>query len=82
MPNEIKKNISEDFRWWNINETKNYPWRNKARRTEVCTLVNHVEHFLILALTITGSISSFVLPVLLRIPMGIVSSAIGLKFVQ
>ena len=52
------------------------------KHNKVCTLVNHVEHFLILALPITGSTSIFVLPILLGIPMGIASSAIGLKFVQ
>ena len=52
------------------------------KHNKVCTLVNHVEHFLILALAITGSVSIFFLPVLLGIPMGIASSAIGLKFAQ
>ena len=52
------------------------------KHNKVCTLVNHVEHFPILALAITGSISIFVFPVLLGIPMGIASSAIGLKFAQ
>ena len=52
------------------------------KHNKVCTLVNHVGHFLILALAITGSVSIFFLPVLLGIPMGIASSAIGLKFAQ
>ena len=47
------------------------------KHNKVCTLVNHVGNFLILALAITGSVSIFVLPILLGIPMGIASSAIG-----
>ena len=62
-------------------ETKQGELMSK-KHNKVCTLVNHVEHFPILALAITGSISIFVFPVLLGIPMGIASSAIGLKFAQ
>ena len=32
------------------------------KHSKVCTLVHHVEHFLILALAITGSVSIFVFP--------------------
>ena len=52
------------------------------KHSKVCALINHVEHFLILGLAITRSVSIFVLPILLGIPMGITSSAIGLKFSQ
>ena len=64
-----------------LEETKQGELMSK-KHNKVCTLVNHVEHFLILALAITGSISIFVFPVFLGIPMGIASSAIGLKFAQ
>ena len=49
------------------------------KHKKVCTTLNYIEHFLILASTITGciSISSFVS--LLGIPIRITSSAIGLK---
>ena len=49
------------------------------KHKKVCTTLNYIKHFLILASTITGciSISSFVS--LLGIPIRITSSAIGLK---
>ena len=52
------------------------------KHNKVCALVNHSEHFLILGLAITRSVSVFVLPILLGIPMGIASSAIGLRYAQ
>ena len=49
------------------------------KHEKVCKSLNYIEHFLILALTITGcnSISAFLS--LIGIPIGITSSAIGLK---
>ena len=44
-----------------------------------CTTLNYIEHFLILVFTITGCISISAFVSLLGIPMGIMSSAIGLK---
>ena len=46
---------------------------------KVCTTLNYVEHFLILASTVTGCISCSGFASLLGIPIGITSSAIGLK---
>ena len=45
----------------------------------VCTTLNYIEHFLILVSTITGCISTSSFASLLGIPIGITSSAIGLK---
>ena len=45
----------------------------------VCTTLNCIEHFLILGFTITGCISISVFASLMGIPIGITSSAIGLK---
>ena len=42
--------------------------------------LNYIEHFLILASTIAGCISIFAFGYLLDFPIGIISSAIGLKF--
>ena len=44
-----------------------------------CTTLNHIEHFLILASTITGCISISDFASLVGIPIGIMISAIGLK---
>ena len=43
------------------------------------TSLNHIEHFLILSSTITGCISISAFTFLIGIPIGITSSAIGLK---
>ena len=47
---------------------------NKKHK-KVCTTLNHIEQFLILASTITGSISISAFASLLGIPIGITSSA-------
>ena len=51
------------------------------KHKKVCTTLNYIEHFLILASTITGCISISAFAALLGIPMGITSSEIGLKIV-
>ena len=49
------------------------------KHKKVCTTLNYIEHFLILASTITGCISISAFASLIGIPIGITSSAIGLK---
>ena len=69
-----------------MNETRNY-FLKEIKQTElmskkhkkVCTTLNYIEHFLILASTITWYISISVFASLLGIPIGITSSVIGLK---
>ena len=48
----------------------------------VCTTLNHIEHFLILTSAVTGCISISVFASLFGIPIGVTSSAIGLKIVK
>ena len=60
----VKENISHEFRLKNIGETRNYLNRKELmskKHKKVCTTLNHLEHFLILASIITGynSISVF-----------------------
>ena len=50
------------------------------KHKKVCTTLNYIEHFFILATTITGCISISALASLIDIPIKITSSAIGLKF--
>ena len=50
-------------------------WKHK----KVCTTLNYIEHFLILASAIAGCISISAFVSLLGIPIGITSSAVGLK---
>ena len=45
----------------------------------VCTILNHIEPFHILASTISGCISISTFASLIDIPIGIMSSAVGLK---
>ena len=49
------------------------------RHKNVCTTLNYVKHFLIVASTITGCILISVFVFLLGIPIEITSSTIGLK---
>ena len=49
------------------------------KHKKVCTTLNYIEHFLILGSTVTGSVSISVFASLVGIPIGITSSAIGLK---
>ena len=46
---------------------------------KVCATLNYIEHFLILGSTITGCVSISSFSSLVGIPIGIMSSAIGLK---
>ena len=49
------------------------------KHKKVCTTLNYIEHFLMLSSTITGCISIYAFASLVVIPIGITSSAIGLK---
>ena len=80
------KNISQEFRFKNIDKTKYYFLEDikqnelmSRKYKKLCTTLNYIEHFLILASTITGCISISAFASLLGIPIGITSSAIGLK---
>ena len=78
--------MSQEFRLKNIDETRNYFLeeikQNKLmskKYKKVCTALNYIERFLTLPSTITGCISISAFASLLGIPIGITSSAIGLK---
>ena len=83
------KNINQEFRLENIDETRNYLLEEikqdelmSREHKKVCTTLNYIKHYLILASTITGYISIAAFASLLDIPIGITSSAVGLKFVE
>ena len=70
----------------NIDETRNYLLeeieQNKLmsrKHKKVYTSLNYFKHFLILASSITGCISISSFTSLFGIPIGVTSSAIGLK---
>ena len=46
---------------------------------KTCTYLNYVEHWLILVSTVTGCVSISACPSLVAIPLGITSSALGIK---
>ena len=70
----------------NVDETRNYfleeimqnEWMRRKRK-KVCTTLNYIEYFLILACTITGCVSITAFASLIGILIGIMSSAIRLK---
>ena len=49
------------------------------KHKKVCTALHYIEHFLILASTITGCVAISAFASLIATPIGITSSAIGLK---
>ena len=76
-----KENINQKCRLENIDVTRNYfvdeIEHNELMRikyTKYCTTLNYIEHLLTLLLPFTDAFAS-----LLGIPLGITSSAIGLK---
>ena len=81
-----EENISPEFRLKNIDETRNY-FLEEVKKNEVmskkhqdvCTTLNYIEQFLILASTITGCISISASAYLIGIPIGMTSSAVGFK---
>ena len=69
-----------------MDETRNYFFEEmklnelvSRKHKKVCTTLNNIEHFLILAFIIIGCISISAFASLLVIPIGITSSAIRLK---
>ena len=78
--------MSQKFRLKNTDETRNYLIEEikqnelmSRKHKKFCKTLNYIEHFLILASTITGCISISAFASLLGIPIGITDSAIGLK---
>ena len=78
--------MSQEFRLKKIDNGRNYFLEEieknelmSRKRKKVCATLNYIEHFLILASTITGCISISASASLLGIPIGITSSSIGLK---
>ena len=78
----VEEKISQEFRLKNIDETRNY-FPEEIEQNElmsrkykkVCTTLNYIEHFLVLAFVITGCVSISLFAYLFRVK----SSAIGLK---
>ena len=74
----VEANITQEFRLKNIDETWNYLLEEikqnelvRRNRKMVCTILNYIKNFLILASKITGCIWISALASLLGIPIGI-----------
>ena len=81
-----EENISQEFSIKNMNETKKYLIEElnlneliSKKQKMISTTLNYIEHVLILASTFTKCVSISTFGSLIGIPMGIMSSAIGLK---
>ena len=84
--NIVEENKSQEFRLKNIDEARNYFFKElkqnelmSRKRKKVCITLNYIENFLILASAITGCISIYVFASLLGISIRVTSSTIGLK---
>ena len=73
-----EENIRQNFRLKNIDESRNYIDQEKEqnelmskKHRKVCTIINYIEHFLILGSAITGPISISVFASLVGIPIEI-----------
>ena len=83
----FKENICQEIRLKNLNEARDYlieeinrkELRSKKQK-KVCTTLNYIEHFLNLTSTNTDNVSISAFASLFGIPIGITSSAIGLKY--
>ena len=82
----VEKNISQEFRFKNIDKTRNYFLKEieqnelmSKKHKKVFTTLNYIEHSLILSAIITGCISISAFGFLLGIRMKITSSAMWLK---
>ena len=82
----VEENISQEIRLKNIDETRNYLIEEinqielmSKKHKKVCTTLNYIEHFLILASKITECVSISAFASLIGITIGITSSAIELN---
>ena len=83
------RNIAEEFELKNIDETRNYFFEEleqnelmSKKYKKLCVALDYIEHFFILASTVTGCISKSAFAFFVRISIGITRSVIALKCVQ
>ena len=74
----VEENIRQELSLYFLEEINQIELVSKKHK-KVCTTLNYIQHFLILASTINGCISIFASASLLGIPTEITSSEIGLK---
>ena len=69
---------TDETRNYILDEIKHNDLMSKKYK-KTCKYLNYVEHFLILASAVTGCVSLFAFVSLVAIPVGITSSAVGIK---
>ena len=81
-----EENINQEFRLKNIEETRNFFIKEidhnelmSKKHKKICTHLNYIEHFLTLFSTVSVCILVFTFAPCFVIPLGVASSAIGLK---
>ena len=81
-----EENIKQEFRLKNIDEIRNYFIKEikqnqlmSKKHKKVFTILNYIEHFVIIASVVTGCVSISAFASLVGIPIGITSSAVGFR---
>ena len=84
--NLAEENISQEFKFQNIDETRNYLTEEinqnelmSKKHKKVRAILNYIEHILILGSTVTQCVFISAFSSWLGIPIGTTSSGIGLK---
>ena len=75
---ELRLNLFNYLRNYLIEKINQYKLMSKKHK-KVCRVLNYIDHSFIVISTITGCVSISSLASLVAIPIGITSSAIGLK---
>ena len=78
---ELRFKKKDETRNYLLDEIKHNGLMSKKYK-KTCSYLNHVEQLLFLVSTITGSVSISASALLVWVPVGIMSSAVGIKFVQ
>ena len=82
----IDWNLSQKLKSENIEKPRNHFIKEidqnglmSQRHKEICTILNYIEHFLVLASVVTSSVSVSAFVSLLGISVGITRSVVGLS---
>ena len=82
----MAKEASLEFRFKKVDETRNYLLEEikhndliSKKYEKTCKYLNYFEHLLILVSTVTGRVSISAFASLICVPVGITSSAVGIK---
>ena len=84
-----RENVSLDFRLKKIDETRNYLLEEikhnelmSKKHKKVRRALNYFDHFLVFVSAVRNCVSTSAFASLVDVPVGIASSAVGLKIVE